>query len=112
MKLSALTTVLRSKNAGPFLTTFDVFFDDEQKYAMTRDSGVLNAETIAECCHTTPDAVVGPYFVDAVLGIKITLRKPAGYASGEPRCSDSFGAQQYVPLMELEIPERRQPGSN
>ena len=33
MRLSEAADVIRSKNAGPFTVTVDLFFGDEQKYA-------------------------------------------------------------------------------
>ncbi len=41
MKMYKLATVLRSKNAGPFRTTLDILFDDDEPYLRVRDSGVL-----------------------------------------------------------------------
>ena len=34
-----LATVIRSKNAGPFELTFDILFDDPEKYALVKRSG-------------------------------------------------------------------------
>ena len=104
MKLCELATVLRSKNAGPFKTTFDLFFDDDETYQKVRDSGVLTKELIAELYDITPQDVYGIFFVDAARGIKITVPKPIDMASGDPHCRDLFGAQQHIPLMNIEIP--------
>ena len=104
MKLCELATVLRSKNTGPFRTTFDLFFDDDETYQKVRDSGVLTKELIAELYDMKPQDVYGIFFVDTARGIKITIPKPADMASGAPRCRDLFGAQQHMPLMDIEIP--------
>jgi len=104
MKLCELATVLRSKNAGPFRTTFDLFFDNDEAYQKVKDSGVLTEELIAELYNMSPQDVYGIFFVDTARGIKITIPKPFDMASGAPRCRDLFGAQQHIALMDIEIP--------
>ena len=104
MKLHELAAVLRSKNAGPFRTTFDLFFNDDETYQRVRDSGVLTRELIAELYNITPQDVCGIFFVDTARGIKITIPKPIDMASGAPRCRDLFGAQQHIPLRNIEVP--------
>ena len=103
-KLYELVTVLRSKNAGPFYTTFDLFFDDENLYQRVKKSGVLSRELFCRLYKLTEQEVEGIYFVDSVKGIKITVVKQANMTSGDSQCRDLFGAQQHVPLMNLEIP--------
>lgn len=46
--LAELATLIRSKNAGPFVLTFDILFKDEKKYRRVRDSGVLSKELFAK----------------------------------------------------------------
>ncbi len=103
-KLSELVTVLRSKNAGPFHTTFDLFFDDEKLYQKVKNSGVLSNALFCRLYKLDEQEVEGIYFVDSVKGIKITIAKPANMTSGDVHCRDLFGAQQHPPLMDLEIP--------
>jgi len=104
MKIYELAKVLRSKNAGPFRTTFDILFDADEPYQRVRDSGVLTKEHIAELYGIRPEDVYGIFFVDAARGIKITIPKPIDMASGDPRCRDLFGAQQHIPLLSVEVP--------
>ena len=104
MKLSELATVLRSKNAGPFLTTLDILFDADEPYYRVRDSRILTKETIANLYGIRPEDVLGVYSVDEARGIKITIPKPVGMACGDPECRDLFGAQQHIPLLDIEIP--------
>lgn len=104
MKLFEIADVLRSKNAGPFRTTFDIFFDDDEPYQRVKNSGKLTKELVAELYAIKPQEVVGVFFVDSARGIKITIPKPTDMACGDPRCRDLFGAQQHVPLMDIDIP--------
>ena len=46
-KLWEVTKLVRSKNAGPFVLTFDIMFDDPEVYTRVRDSGVLNKGLVA-----------------------------------------------------------------
>ena len=47
MQLYQLASLIRSKNAGPFVLTFDILFSDDATYRRVRDSGALNAEEFA-----------------------------------------------------------------
>ncbi len=104
MKLHEIATVLRSKSAGPFRNTIDIFFDEDGPYKRVRDSGVLTRELVAGLYAITPDEVMGIFFVDAARGIKITVPKPFNVASGDPECRDIYGAQYYIPLLDIDIP--------
>ncbi len=102
-QLAQLAKVIRSKNAGPFLSTIDFFFDDEE-YKLVRDSNVLTVERVAAQLHVPLSDVVRIQCLDAARGVKITVTKPDAIASGDPGCTDVFGAQQYIPLLSLEFP--------
>lgn len=104
MKLWQLTKVLRSKNAGPFKTTLDMLFDSAESYQRVRDSGVLTKEYVANLYNIRPEEVLGIFYVDLARGIKVTIAKPKDMASGDPACRDIYGAQQYIPLLDIEIP--------
>src|SRR2546428_13622824 len=47
-KLSELARLIRSKNAGPFVLTFDVLLEDDETYRREKRSGELPAERVAE----------------------------------------------------------------
>jgi hypothetical protein len=104
MKLSELATVLRSKSAGPFMNTIDIFMDRDEPYQRVRDSGVLTKELIGRVYDIAPKDVLGIFFVDEARGIKITVPKPSGVASGDPHCRDIYGALYYIPLLDVDIP--------
>ena len=104
MKLHELATVLRSKSAGPFMNTIDIFFDTEKRYTKARDAGILTKELIARLYQIKPEEILGIFFVDEARGIKITVPKPNGVASGDPDCRDIYGALYYIPLLDVDIP--------
>ena len=47
-KLGDLARLIRSKNAGAFMLTFDVMFDDDATYQRVLKSGVLTKERFAK----------------------------------------------------------------
>lgn len=101
-KLAELATVVRSKNAGPFELTLDVFFLDARAFTAARDSGAVSAERIAALYRLTPADVLRMVWFEPARALKITLRRAP--ASAEPGDPDVFGAQQHAPLLDLESP--------
>ena len=101
--LSDIASVIRSKNAGPFLVTLDVIFDDALTYERLRDAQVISRKMIAELYRIKEDQIVGLFYNDAGRAIKITLNRRV--PSGDFEDTDVYGAQQYLPLLNLEVPE-------
>ena len=102
MKLSELASGLSSKNAGNFHLTFDIVFDTRETYQRVLESGALTPKAIAACYDVDPSDVISIIPFDPGNAIKINMRRRL--ASGDPGETDVFGAQQYAPLLELEIP--------
>ena len=52
MVLADIANLIRSKNAGPFILTFDIMFADLASYRRVKDSGALNTAAFAKlyCC--------------------------------------------------------------
>jgi len=48
MKLAELASLIRSKNAGPFVLTFDIMFPDDESYLRVKNSGMLTIARFAE----------------------------------------------------------------
>jgi hypothetical protein len=102
-KLSELASGLSSKNAGNFHLTFDVIFDSVDAYRRVVDSGALTPGTVAACYGVETSEVISIIAFDPGNAIKINMRRRL--ASGDPGEIDVFGAQQYAPLLDLEIPD-------
>ena len=101
-KLKDLAKVIRSKNAGPFELTFDVMFDQPTIYERVRRSGIVTRERLAALYGVEDQDVSTFQFFDPALAFKFTIRRPRVQGSvGE---TDTFGAQQHAPLLDLEIP--------
>lgn len=102
MKLRDAADMVRSRNAGAFLLTFDILFDHEADYTRTRDAGVINPRLFQQLYGADPAAVrITPY--DLVRAFKVTI--PRRTSGGSPEDTDVDGAQQFVPLLDLEIPD-------
>ncbi len=101
-RLRDVTDMVRSRNAGAFLLTFDIMFRSDDEYVAVRDAGVLGPELFARLYQVPVEAVkVTPY--DTVRAIKVTV--PRRTSGGSPDDTDVDGAQQYVPLLDIELPE-------
>jgi hypothetical protein len=101
-KLSELAKTIRSKNAGVDKITFDVIFTDRAVYEHVKATGVLTRASIAQL-YGVPDARICDFVeFDPGNAIKFTFFRlqPSGCA-GDP---DIFGAQQYAPLLDIEVP--------
>jgi hypothetical protein len=100
-KLTELATLVRSKNAGPFLLTLDVVFRSRASYDAVVKSGVLSATSVAKMYRVAVEDVQF-YLCPEINAMKATLPRTVG--SGDPLDTDVYGAQQVGPLMNLDIP--------
>ncbi|MEO8104622.1 MAG: DUF4387 domain-containing protein [Betaproteobacteria bacterium] len=101
-KLSTLAKTIRSKNAGVDLITFDIIFTERRTYERVKTSGVLTRESVACLYGIGLERISDFVEFDPGNAIKFTITRvrPSGSA-GDP---DIFGAQQYAPLLDIEVP--------
>ena len=104
MRLSDAADVIRSKNAGPFTVTVDLFFGDEPKYAAARSSSLLTVEGVAAAYAVPVDQVKGVWWDDRIRAAKVSLVRWS--SSSDPFCSDLFGAHLHTPLAQAELTPR------
>lgn len=101
MRLCDIAKVVRSKNAGPFLLTFDVLFASSEDFERVRASGGLTPDRVAKAYNVSPNEIIEFDYYPFACAVKFSMRRPV--PSGSPADSDVYGAQQHVPLSELEI---------
>jgi len=101
-RLSDLAKTVRSKNAGVDKITFDIIFRDRGNYELVRDSGVLNRQFVAALFNIDEARITDFVSYDPAFAIKFTILRKR--PSGSPGDADIFGAQQYAPLLDVEIP--------
>jgi len=101
--LAEIAKTIRSKNAGVDKITFDVIFPDVAAYERVRRSGVLSREAVCRLFAIGSDRLSDHVEFDPALAIKFTIYRLT--PSGTPGDADVFGAQQYGPLLGIEVPE-------
>ena len=100
-RLASLARLIRSKNAGPFVLTFDIMFEEEAVYLRVKHSGALTQEAIANI-YNRPAHEVQFFFCDRALAVKASIPRPV--TQGDVSDPDGHGGQQYAPLMDIDIP--------
>jgi Domain of unknown function (DUF4387) len=101
-RLRDLASTIRSKNAGVDHITFDIVFRDRANFERVRDSGALSRASVAALYRLPPERITDFVVFEPANAIKFTIRRPR--PSGSPGEHDVFGAQQYPPLFDIEIP--------
>jgi hypothetical protein len=99
--LGAVAQLIRTKNAGPFWVTIDVFFKDAADYTRAVAAQVLTEPTIADIYRVDP-ATVRLFHLPNINVIKASLPRPAVQGSFADR--DMHAGQQHVPLLQLPTP--------
>ena len=102
-KLSALAKTIRSKNAGVDLITFDIIFTDRATYDRVKRARVLTRESVCALYRIAPSRIADFVEFDPGNAIKFTIHRLR--PSGSPGDPDIFGAQQYAPLLDIEVPD-------
>lgn len=99
--LGDLALEVRSKNAGPFWTTMELFMRDEAGYAAAADEDFLNEDTIARL-YDTPAEQVRIFRIPALSVVKISFPRPVPQGGFQDR--DVHSGQHHVPLALLVPP--------
>jgi hypothetical protein len=101
MRLYECAAIIRSKNAGPFALTIDIFFKDAESYRSAKASKLLTPAGVAAAYGVAPATVKGVWWEDRVHGAKVSLLRWS--SSSDPFCSDLFGAHLHTPLASSEL---------
>ena len=91
---------VRSKNAGPFWITIDLFFHSEQDYLAHVDSASLEANAIGDLFDVNR-FLVKRFPVANLRVLKISYPRSTPQGGAVER--DMHGGQQYVRLLDLEL---------
>lgn len=101
MRLYEYASIIRSKNAGPFCVTIDIFFTGDDDYALARGSRLLTVSGVADAYRIPEESVKGVYWDDRIRGAKVSLVRWS--SSSDPFCTDLFGAHLHTPLASSEL---------
>lgn len=99
--LGELASIVRSKNAGPFRLTVDVFFETSADYHRAVESDVFTEASICEAYGLDPSAILGIYEMEELSAVKVSFERPT--PAGNRDDSDVYGAQQHSPMLDLRI---------
>jgi hypothetical protein len=100
MTLGAFAKYVRSKNAGPFWMTLDVFFETKEDFYTIADRNIITPELISGLFGTPPEQV-RIFLCDNVNTIKISIPRPVIQGSLDDK--DIHAGQQYVLLSNVEV---------
>ena len=99
--LSDLAHEVRSKNAGPFWVTMELFMRDEEAYRIAADETFLNEAVVARLYALDP-ATVQLFRIPSLNVVKISFPRPV--SQGSLRDRDMHAGQHHVPLALLPVP--------
>jgi hypothetical protein len=99
-KLRDVCPRVRSKVAGPFWVTIDLFFEDPERYRKYHDDPALQPESLAKIYEVDPK-LISIYPVESLSTVKISY--PRATPQGGMVERDLHSGQQYVYLLDLEM---------
>jgi hypothetical protein len=99
-KLREVCHHIRSKVAGPFWITIDLFFNDEEQYGKYRDCPELSPELFCRLYGADP-SLVKRIPVDSLNVLKVSFPRP--HPQGGMVERDMHSGQQYVRLLDIEL---------
>jgi hypothetical protein len=91
---------VRSKNAGPFWMTIDIFCETEETFEELKHSTRINTRLIAEI-YQVPEESVRIFYIEALNVMKISFPRPSPQGSKFEK--DMHSGQQYVQLLDTVI---------
>jgi Domain of unknown function (DUF4387) len=97
--LDDLAIEVRSKNAGPFWMTLDVFLPDDETYRIAET--LITPAVIAELYQVAPESLQ-IFRIPQLKVVKVSFPRPLPQGSLHDR--DMHAGQHHVPLASLPIP--------
>lgn len=98
MKLGDTVLKVRSKNAGPFWVTIDIFCDKPEVFGLVRDS--LSSAAVARL-YQVPEQLLKRFDIEDLRVVKFSVPRPVVQGSAADR--DMHGAQYAALLEEYEL---------
>lgn len=98
MKLGDTVLKVRSKNAGPFWVTIDIFCDKPEVFGLVRDS--LSSAAVARL-YQVPEQLLKRFDIKDLRVVKFSVPRPVVQGSAADR--DMHGAQYAALLEEYEL---------
>ncbi|MDR1443859.1 MAG: DUF4387 domain-containing protein [Treponema sp.] len=99
-KVEDIANYVRSKNAGPFWITFEIFCDTGEAYKKITSSPNLTGEKVAEL-YGVNASDMKVFEIDSLRVKKYSFPRPL--PSGHKYENDMHCGQQYIRLAEVEV---------
>lgn len=99
-KLDDVCRYVRSKAAGPFWITVDLFFDSPESFDAHKDKPGLSIDNFAKRLHLSPKNVKRFELPDLAV---IKFSYPRTRAQGGVFERDMHGGQQFTPLLDIDL---------
>ncbi len=98
--IAQTASYVRSKNAGPFWITIDIFCDSEKAFQTISCSQKLNSKSISHL-YMIPEDNVKIYFLPDLKVLKISIPRLDPQGSKYER--DMHSGQQYIQILDFEL---------
>jgi hypothetical protein len=99
-ELWELTSLIRSKNAGPFELTIDIIFKNRAGFDLAKKSGIFSRTNISRLYNVTADGV-RVFELVSILAVKVSIPRPV--FSGDVNDTDVYGGQFHSRLVRLVV---------
>ncbi|MGH1565309.1 DUF4387 domain-containing protein [Mumia sp. DW29H23] len=99
--LGELALEVRSKNAGPFWVTMELFMPDAASYRLAADPAYVSEEVVARLYGVDPGQIL-LFRIPTLNVVKISFPRPI--SQGSLRDRDMHAGQHHVPLALVRVP--------
>lgn len=99
--IADLAHEVRSKNAGPFWVTMELFMKDDDGYRIVADESFVNEGLIADL-YRVEESSIQLFRIPSLNVVKISFPRPV--SQGSLRDRDMHAGQHHVPLALVEVP--------
>ena len=99
--IADLALEVRSKNAGPFWVTMELFMRDDDGYRVVADETFINEGVIADL-YRVEESTIQIFRIPSLRVVKISFPRPV--SQGSLRDRDMHAGQHHVPLALLRVP--------
>ena len=96
-----LADEVRSKNAGPFWVTMELFMRDDDGYRVVADETFINERVVADL-YRVDESTIQMFRIPSLRVVKISFPRPV--SQGSLRDRDMHAGQHHVPLALVEVP--------
>jgi hypothetical protein len=99
--IADLALEVRSKNAGPFWVTMELFMRDAEGYRIVADESFVNERVVADL-YQVDESTIQLFRIPSLNVVKISFPRPV--PQGSLRDRDMHAGQHHVPLALLRVP--------